>query len=271
MYSLNELSWCSKKKDRKTLLDDISSLHKSGDYSNFRKIDSLCSQVSGANYNRAKGELDYILENSPSIIIDNLDKILECDSFGSPTAHRFSNGSLTIKCSDSILPPLYDLTKLAENFGSLPSNLNILEIGCGFGIETKIFHDLVGYKSYTHVDLPDMLKLQSVYLSHFNIPNVKYINPSEDMKSVKGEYDLFLSNFAFTEISKDIQKFYFDSLITKCRMGIVLGKMAPHIDTVRFNRLTKVQLGWFESNFNVKFEKNHAYDRGEILYFWRDE
>ena len=266
-----EDTWCSKKKDRRTLLDDISLLHKSGDYSNFRKIDSLCTQVSGANYNRAKGELDYILENNPSIITNNLDKILECDSFGSPTVHRFWSRTLTIKCSDSISPPLYDLTKLAENFGSLPSNLNVLEVGCGFGIETKIFHDLVGYKSYTHVDLPDMLKLQSVYLSHFNIPNVKYINPSEDMKSVKDEYDLFLSNFAFTEISKDIQKFYFDSLITKCRMGIVLGKMAPHIDALRFNKLTKVQLGWFESNFNVRFEENNAYGRGGILYFWRDE
>jgi len=269
-FNTQENSWCSKKEDRRTLLSDISSLHKSGDYSNFRKIHSLCAGVSGANHDRAKGELDYILKNNPSIITNNLDKILECDSFGNPPLHTFPNKILTIKCSDSISPPLYDLTKLTENFGSLPSNLSIIEIGCGFGIETKIFHDLVGYKSYTHVDLPDMLMLQSVYLSHFSVPNVKYINANEDIKSVESEYDLFLSNFAFTEISSDVQKLYFDNVIKKCRMGIVVGKMSPHIDTVRFNKLTKVQLGWFELNFNIRLEEHNPYNRGKILYFWKE-
>ena len=38
MYSLNEISWCSNKTYRRELLDDISSLHKSGDYSKSKPI-----------------------------------------------------------------------------------------------------------------------------------------------------------------------------------------------------------------------------------------
>ena len=264
----HEKSWHRTIKDRIDFLDEISSLHKNGDYANFRQIESLRRNISGDNAKRANGELSYLLKNNPEILTENLDKIKDWDSFGNPVLQSFERENFKINCSDSVFPPLYDITKIKENL-NLSSDFDIVEVGCGFGIEAKIFHDIVGYKSYTHVDLPDMLKLQSAYLSNFKTPNITYINPYKDIDKLKTHYDLFISNFAFTEITHDVQKFYFDNIIKKCSMGIIVGKMAPHIEGVMNNKITKVQIGWIESEFNIKYEKNSAYVRGGLIYFWK--
>ena len=52
-------------------------------------------------------------------------------------------------------------------------------------------------------------------------------------------------------------------------MGIIVGKMAPHIEGVMNNKITKVQIDWIESEFNIKYEKNSAYVRGGLIYFWK--
>jgi len=277
----HESSWCRTHGPRPMtyrvkFLEDISSLHDSGDYSQFRNIQSLQENVSGVNTRRANGELKYILENNPEILIENLDKIKEWDSFGNPTTYEFSKKGIpqsgekdfSINCSDSVFPPLSDIIRIKERL-KLSPDFDIVELGCGFGIETKVFHDIVGYNSYTHVDLPDMLKLQSVYLTNFKTPNVIYINPYQDIDNLKTHYDLFISNFAFTELSPDVQEFYFDKIIRKCNMGIILGKMWPKHNRITHNSISKVQIGWIESEFNVKYEANHACGKGGILYFWK--
>ena len=118
----HEESWHRTIKYRIEFLDDISSLHESGDYTNFRQIESLRKNISGDNPKRANGELSYLLKNNPEILTENLDKIKEWDSFGNPVLQSFERENFKIDCSDSVFPPLYDITKIKENLkeGSPP-------------------------------------------------------------------------------------------------------------------------------------------------------
>lgn len=267
----HERSWLSAgaSEDRRELLHDVKQCNEAGDYENFRTIESLCRNVSGVNVQRAQKEFDYICKQNRSIITKNIAELLSCDLFGNPHTYNFSNRKLSIDCSDSVITPVYTIVKLEETFDSLDPNMDVVEIGCGFGIETKVYHDLVGYNTYTHVDIPDMLKLQSAYLSYFGINNIDYINPYEDMDKVKDSYDLFISNFAYTEISYEVQKLYFNDIISKCRRGIIIGKIRPEIQQCHGNCISKPQLDWFDNCFNIKLQENNTGYRGGILYFWK--
>ncbi len=63
-----------------------------------------------------------------------------------------------------------------------------------------------GFKSWTIVDLPEVNMLQERYLSHFPISAecISY----KDIDKDKNEYDLVISNYAFSECVKDMQEHY---------------------------------------------------------------
>ena len=201
------------------------------------------------------------------IIKNNRDMLLECDSLGHPHIYEFKNEAYDLNCSDSILPPLFLLTKVEEYSKKLTSDLDVLEIGCGFGINTKIFHDLVGFNSYTHIDVPEMLKLQNYYLSHFNINNVSYISPYENMKKIKKKYDFLISDFAYTELNHELKLLYFEKVISNCESGIMLGRMDPKDTKGLDNQMAKTHFDLFETIFDTKFESNTVYGKGGILFF----
>ena len=195
--------------ERSGLFSSVEKINTSKDYATFRKDYYLCRTVSGGNIgNRGDKYFDYICKFNIDIIKNNRDKLLECDSLGHPHIYEFKNEAYDLNCSDSILPPLFLLTKVEQYSKKLTSDLDVLEIGCGFGINTKIFHDLVGFNSYTHIDVPEMLKLQNYYLSHFNINNVSYISPYENMKKIKNKYDFLISDFAYTELNHELKLLY---------------------------------------------------------------
>lgn len=107
---------------------------------------------------------------------------------------------------------------LVSFFGPLHL-FNIAEIGGGFGGQAKIISDLYSVSSYTIVDLPEVLALQSQFLRHFPRIQSRIIllaARSEDIASeglLSGSsldsdahipaagYDLCLSNYAFTELA----------------------------------------------------------------------
>jgi hypothetical protein len=97
------------------------------------------------------------------------------------------------------------------------NNLNIVEIGGGYGglcfFITNI-SSLFGIviNSYTIFDLPYASKLQKEYLKtlHLNDVNCYQLDNFKELNN-----DSFLiSNYAFSEISMDIQKIYIEKIIT---------------------------------------------------------
>ena len=72
------------------------------------------------------------------------------------------------------------------------------------------------------VDLPKVLELQKKYLSQ--IPGIKFISAfeSNDDRSNFVEYDLLISNFAFSELDKRTQDLYLEKYIRRSAHGYMI-------------------------------------------------
>lgn len=105
-----------------------------------------------------------------------------------------------------------DLEKL---FGSTKL-LNIIEVGIGYGGQAVAIHELNCFASYQLVDLPPVQKLAEKYLKTFYPSVISKLAKSND------NWDLLISNYAFSELSREIQDEYMEKYIKKSKRGYVI-------------------------------------------------
>lgn len=75
-------------------------------------------------------------------------------------------------------------------------------------------------KSYTFIDLDPVLALSKKYLSNFTDINAK-LNFVSASKLEPKEYDLFISNYAFSELKREIQDLYINNAIKYSQNGYI--------------------------------------------------
>ena len=205
--------------------------------------------------------LDYISEINKNIKIDMslIEKFKENDLQGSPILYDYAlpYGSI----SASTLRYLKVLNDLIINFGDL-TNYNIVEIGVGYGGQSKIIQDQFKISEYNFIDLPEVLNLTKKYLSKFNYKNLSFL----DFKNLpQKKYDLVISNYAFTECSKEIQNLYLDKVINQSKNGFILGN-----DIGEFFNITnysKIELLDKIQNSQVLDEKPLTHKDNYLLIF----
>lgn len=107
--------------------------------------------------------------------------------------------------------------------------MRIVEIGGGYGGLCKIISDFCKIESYTLVDLEPALQLSKRFLDDSSINNVKYLNAQDIDRSKDYDlYDLVISNYAFSEISRNIQDLYMDKFLRKSSRGYLLCNFKTH-------------------------------------------
>ncbi|MCX2717381.1 putative sugar O-methyltransferase [Helicobacter sp. MIT 21-1697] len=125
------------------------------------------------------------------------------------------------KITPSTLRYVKVLSDLMLHFGAL-DNLRICEVGVGYGGQARVIHSLFTPKSYDFVDLNAALKLTQKYLSHYDdIHSTLNFLTLEDITLKEKEYDVFISNYAFSELHRDIQDVYTKYLITNAHNGYI--------------------------------------------------
>jgi len=134
------------------------------------------------------------------------------DKFRCPVKYNYDVGIF----SPTTLRYIKVLMDLKTFFGDL-NNFNIVEIGVGYGGQCKIISDVFKPASYTMIDLYLTLLLAKKYLSKFNIQNVIYLT-SQQIDNKK-EYDLVISNYAFSEIEKSLQDDYIQKILPFSKRG----------------------------------------------------
>jgi hypothetical protein len=95
----------------------------------------------------------------------------------------------------------------------------IVEIGGGYGGQCKIITDIFKPRSYTLVDLAEVLPLTQKYLKRLHVKNVRYRTPPQ--LDSRQKYDLVISNYAFSECAKNIQDDYIKKLLNRARRGYI--------------------------------------------------
>jgi len=141
--------------------------------------------------------------------------LVELDKIGKPKKFRFKPYGTF---SPTLLRYLKVYTDLMKNFESL-KNFHIVEIGIGFGGQASLIGLLDKPLSYTFYDIPPVLELAQKYTNELNVPGKFIFMDGRDPKPSNS--DLVISNYAFSELNRDIQDQYLKNVVLPAPRGYI--------------------------------------------------
>lgn len=185
-------------------------------FKNFKTIPDFTFALEHVSYELG---LLYIYEIEKNFLIDisKIEKFKENDLQGSPK--RFIYNEPYGLISPSTLRYIKVLNDLIIKFKTL-DNLSIVEIGVGYGGQSKIIQDYFNIKEYNFIDLYEVNNLTKKYLTPFKYKN-NYFLDFENLPDKK--YDLIISNYAITECVSEMQEYYYDKVIKNSTHGYITG------------------------------------------------
>ena len=173
-------------------------------FSSFKRDPSYQQILEHVDYNQGREYLDFIVKEYPDLI-PYFDAFRENDLLGNPITYSYEEYGFF---SPTTLRYIKTLGDLKAKFGDL-SRLRIVEIGGGYGGLCKVI-SVLGFAHYTLIDLPEAISLSRKYLEMNGVSNVDFYNSTDS--SFDGPYDLVISNYAFSEIDKNEQRKYIQSI-----------------------------------------------------------
>ena len=155
--------------------------------------------------------LKFVIKNTPEILT-HLKKFQTNDEVGKPVTCEFSlNGTTYGNFSPTTFRYVKVLSELMTLFGPL-DQFSIIEIGCGYGGQAKIIKDAFDV-FYDIIDLPEVEALVHRYSMKLGFDVGTF--------SAFQNYDLFISNYAFTELNGELQQKYLEKVISRCKRGYI--------------------------------------------------
>ncbi len=190
----------------------------------------------------------------------NNSKILELasDDIGKPFKYYYQGIG---KLSPTHLRYYKVLLDLESHFGVL-DGFNIVEVGIGYGGQASQICREYSVSNYTLIDLPPVLKLAKKYLD-IRSPESP-LNYGKDSHKKDVDVDLFISNYAFSELRRDIQDEYFDQFILNSRRGYVTYN---HITPQEWGSYSAVEFAEKIVGSEIIAEEPNSFD-GNVIVLW---
>ena len=185
-----------------------------GHFSRFRRIYDYREILEHVNYSQGRVYLGLYLSHSKAIGINpNLFKIN--DKVGRPRKFYFSNFGFA---SPTTLRYMSTALDIRERTGSdyFP---RIAEIGGGYGGQASVLNLMQAYGNYYIYDLPDVQKLIQQFSSRVSTANLNILDLAHESEM---NFDLLISNYAFSELPRDLQIQYLEKVIVKASRGYML-------------------------------------------------
>lgn len=205
-------------------------------------------------YEQGLGYIKEIQHDAPALF-DHLSKFKTSDTIGKPHKRYFPVISEDI--SPTTLRYMKVLGDLVLIFGGL-SDLDIVEIGGGYGGQCKIIHDIFNPRSYSIIDFPEALDLSEKYLGKFGIK----INPRSMNDPTAIHYHILISNYAFSECGRKYQEFYRDNIISYSDMGyMTCNFIVPE-------SLSRDEIISLKSNYRI-YEERPLTSGDNLIYTWK--
>ena len=148
-------------------------------------------------------------------LLTDYPKVFDNDKVGEPNMWQFTEN---LNCSPTTLQYLGVVLNLINRIGPL-TGFSITEVGGGYGGQCKIIQDVFKIKSYVSIDMPEVIALQKKYLSTFDINNVTFLSNMSELKET--ESDLFISNYALSEVANPLQNEYVKKFALPARHGYI--------------------------------------------------
>jgi len=170
-------------------------------FQRFKKIKEYTQILEHTSIEYGQNYIDIIRRDNPILLTkENMSKFKTNDLYGGSSPHNYGE----IDISPSTLRYIKVLSDLIKLFGDL-NNFKIAEIGGGYGGQCKIINDYFNIKDYHIMDIPEANQLTKKYLNRLNVKNFRN-SYYTDINIEK--YDLVISNYAYTELDRELMDVY---------------------------------------------------------------
>jgi len=155
------------------------------------------------------------LKRNTSLVLTKIEKLRENDKYGNSAVYNFP---IFGRFSPTTIRYIKQSCDILSNFGDEKIS-SIVELGGGYGGFAKTLKNFIDFEKYSIFDLAEPNALTQKYLSKFNLQGKILSHTLDDKTFFKDkEIDLFISNYAFSELSRSLQKIYIEKVIKKCKM-----------------------------------------------------
>lgn len=205
----------------------------------FRRNKSYKMVLENIDYDTGKLYLDIILSRN-QFNNEDFKKFKKNDLYGGAILENFENIGKICPYTLRYIKVLSDLIIYFKNL----DNFKICEIGVGYGGQSRLIMSYFNIKDYTYVDLEHPLALTSKYMHKFDDIDQTKLNFLTMDKLKHDKYDLIISNYAFSELTRNIQDIYTDKIIKNSNHGYIT-----------YNNIAKFP-NYKLDEYEIKFLKN---------------
>ena len=189
--------------------------------------------------------------------LDKLDEIKENDYLGSPATYEYPSVG---EISPTTIRYIKNTSDIINKFGT--SFNSIVEIGGGYGGLCKVLSSFIKFEQYLLLDLEECNLLSRKYLSHFNLPTLSY--RSEEIDEIDENFDLLISNYAFSECHKDVQLDYIERFVKKSNNFYMMhNNFHLELGTIPHEQFVEIM----SDTHDVEWSNEHGiHDAPKIIY-----
>jgi putative sugar O-methyltransferase len=137
------------------------------------------------------------------------------DAFGQPITFQYP---IYGRVSATTLRYISTALEISQSTHILPTT-SVVEIGCGYGGQASVINRTFGVSNYTCFDLEPVLNLIEIFLEKTNSElEVKFGTFAESLPY----WDLAISNYAFSELSRELQIEYLEKVLSRSKAGYMI-------------------------------------------------
>lgn len=184
-------------------------------FNKFRRIYNYREILEHVGYRIGIEYLKKLKVQNPSLY-HKLPKMHPNDLVGQPRKYEFFRGA---EISPTTVRYLSVASEIQSIFGPNLSG-NVVEIGGGYGGQCAIFQDFFKVDEYAIYDLPNVQQLIEKYLTAIGrLQNVKF---PEFGLSGKNPINFVISNYAFSELPRQVQNWYLENVLKYSESGYMI-------------------------------------------------
>ena len=181
-------------------------------FNNFKSNIFYQDILEHVNYPQGLEYLNIIKRDSN--LLNNIDKFLINDQIGNPKKYYYE------ELKTKISPTTLRYIKVASDIKKIFKDeiTNIVEIGCGYGGQYLILDQVMKINHYILMDLHNVNKLIEKYLEH-HLLNSSYETKTINQLQSNKQFDLVISNYAFSELPPQTQISYIKKILLNSKNG----------------------------------------------------
>jgi putative sugar O-methyltransferase len=197
-------------------------------FKNFRRNPIYNRILEHVSRKQGKEILDVINANNKLSFTDNeWNNFFKNDLWGKPRVFAYKINGNTVRCSPTTLRYIKVLQDIVTLFDT-DKIRKVAEIGIGYGGQCRIMTSYIrNIDNYSLIDLPEVLKLAKRYLGQFSacgedvLEKVRLVDGTNIDVCGGGKYDFVMSNYAYSELTREVQDIYLEKVILNAEAGYI--------------------------------------------------